>query len=136
MRLADLKTDHWKLFSAEESHRQNPDTFWIPPKAARENLKVGQAAKLLFEIEFVDEDGEADSQVERMWVIVSEIRFDFYIGILDNQPISVERSEDVYLCSGAEIPFKAEHVADIVNLPEEHVKWQLAQIPERIWKRD
>jgi hypothetical protein len=42
----------------------------------------------------------------------------------------------VYLCFGAEIPFRAEHVIDIDDPPTEHVEWQLGQSPERRWPRD
>jgi len=71
-----------------------------------------------------------------MWVIVSEKRGKYYIGILDSRPASFEPSDDVYLCFGAEIPFLAEHVIGIGDPPEEYSNWQLSQAPERKWPRD
>ena len=113
----------------------NPDTFWIPSRNDRENLRRGQAAKLVFDIE-TDDAGKVVVGGERMWVIVAEKHEDTYIGILDNQPASVEPGETVYLCFGAEIPFRAEHVADIGDPPAEYVEWQLGQVPERHWPRN
>lgn len=51
-----------------------------------------------------------------MWVIVSEVIGDSYIGILDSKPATVEPEDDVYLVFGAEIPFKSEHIAGIRRL--------------------
>src|SRR5215510_4632627 len=112
MRLPRLETDFWELRSAEESHRMNPDTFWIPAQSDRENLRRGQAARLIFDIE-TDDSGNIAVGGERMWVIVAEKHGDTYIGILDNQPATVEPADTVYLCFGAEVPFRAEHVIDI-----------------------
>ncbi|WP_206075657.1 hypothetical protein [Marinobacter sp. NP-4(2019)] len=133
--MPSFEQDHWELGSAEESHAKAPDTFWIPELAARKSLKRGDAEKLLFQIEFLDEGGAPFIQVERMWVIVSEVIGDSYIGTLDSKPATVEPEDDVYLVFGAEIPFKAEHIADIGAPPEDYVEWQLGQPPERVWNR-
>ncbi len=92
--------------------------------------------RLMFDIEFNDDDGRLVIQGERMWVIVSERCGDYYIGILDNPPASLEPSDEAYLCFGAEIPFLAEHVIDIADPPAEYSDWQLSQAPERKWQRD
>ena len=134
MRLPDLQTHFWELRSAEESHRLHPDTFEIPTREARESLRRGQAAKLIFDIE-VDDAGKIVVGGERMWVIVAEKVGDTYIGILDNEPATVEPGEGVYLCFGAEVPFRAEHVAGIGDPPTDYVEWQLGQVPERRWPR-
>jgi hypothetical protein len=136
MRLASFERDFWQLCSGEESHRNNPDTFWLPPLEQRQNLKRGDAAKLIFEIEGEEEDGAVAVQGERMWVIVSDMIGQTYMGILDNQPICLQRSDDVYLRFGAEVPFRAEHVIDIGHPPAEYVEWQLGQPPDRVWPRD
>lgn len=135
MRLPSFERDFWRLRSAEVSHRENPEGFWIPALEERLNLKRGQAARLVFEIEGEVEDGAVEIQGERMWVIVAERIDDGYIGILDNQPASFEPSEDAYLCFGAEIPFLPEHVVDIGDPPAEYAEWQLSQTPERRWPR-
>ena len=135
MRFASREIDFWELRSAEASHKANPDTFEIPSQSDLASLKRGQAARLILDIESADENGDTQIQGERMWVIVSECLEDAYIGILDNQPASIEPAEDVYLCFGAEIPFTKAHVIDIGNPPTEYVEWQLKQKPERIWPR-
>lgn len=135
MRLPNFERDFWQLRSAEQSHREHPDTFWIPPLEQRQSLKRGQAARLIFDIEVQDADGAVALQGERMWVIVAERVGDGYIGILDNQPASIEASERVYLCFGAEVPFLPEHVVDIGDPPVEYAEWQLSQEPERRWPR-
>ena len=71
MRQPSLKTDYWELRSAEESHAKYGDRFWIPSLEDRQNIKRGQAARLIFDIE-VDNEGEIEVQGERMYVIVSE----------------------------------------------------------------
>ena len=136
MRLPTLKEDFWQLRSAEESRRANPQAFHIPPLEERQQLKRGHAAKLIFDIEAVDEAGNPSVGGERMWVIVSGRHGDFYLGILDSQPASIVPGEDVYLCFGAEIPFKAEHVIEIAEPPKNYVDWQLSQAPERLWPKE
>lgn len=135
MRLAKLETDAWELRSGEASHAENPDNFWIPPLEARQTLKRGQAARLIFEIEYEDEAGQRVIQGERIWVILAGTYDGYYLGILDNQPVSLERSDQVYLCFGAEIPFLPEHVIEIADPPAEYSDWQLSMEPERIWPR-
>lgn len=135
MRMASFKRDFSQLRSAVDSHREHPTTFSIPPIEARENLKRGDAAKLIFDIEGYDEDGSIVVGGERIWVVIAECVGDAYIGILDAQP-SVEQSEDIYLRFGAEVPFRPEHVIEIAQPPTEYVEWQLGQPPERILPRN
>ena len=99
MELATFEKDYWQLRDGEESHRKNPEGFWIPDIDKRKNLKIGDAAKLILEIECEDEDGEIIIEGERGFVIVSEVVEDKYIGILDFQPVCIEKGEEsVYLC--------------------------------------
>jgi hypothetical protein len=135
MRLPSLDRDFWQLRSGEQSHREHPDTFWLPPGEQRHSLLRGQAARLIFEIESQDETGAVHVEGERMWVIVAERVGDTYVGILDNQPATIEPGEGIYLCFGAEVPFLPEHVIDIADPPAEYVAWQLGQEPERRWPR-
>jgi hypothetical protein len=135
MRFPSIERNYWQLRSGEESHQAHPDTFWMPPSKERNNLRVGQAAKLIFDIEG-EEDGSVEVQGERMWVIVSEVNGGWYMGILDARPQLIETGDHVYLCFGAEIPFRAEHVIDPADPPADYVEWQLSQEPERRWPRD
>ena len=134
MRLADRQRDYWELASAEEMNRAHPDTFPIPLREDRMSLRRGQAAKLIFEIERELDDGTPDVMGERMWVIVAERVGDLYVGILDNEPASIESGDGVYLCKGAEVPFGPEHVIAIGNPPPEHWEQRLAQEPARRWQ--
>lgn len=136
MRLPTIDRDSWRLRSGEESHQAHPDKFWIPPERARRELRLGQAAKLIFEILATEKDGSTSISGERMWVIVSERVGDAYIGILDNEPVSIEQSQGFYLCRGAEIPFLAEHVIDIDDPPADQARQKLSEQPSRVWPRD
>lgn len=134
--MACFERDYWELEDAEELHRQHPGTFEIPPLNWRQSLKHGDAAKLIFLIELEQEDGKIIVQGERIFVIVSERVGDAYVGILDGQPVSLERSDSIYLRFGAEVPFRPEHVIDIAKPPAEYVEWQLGIPPERRWPRE
>lgn len=135
MRPATIDRHFWQLESAEARHAAHPQ-FRIPDRAERERLQRGQAAKLLFEIEGETEDGTVERVVERMWVLVAERVGDGYVGILDNQPESLDRSPDVYLTEGAEIPFWPEHVIAIDQPPPEWIAERLGRAPARRWPRD
>ncbi|MDH5978792.1 hypothetical protein L8R98_18580 [Vibrio splendidus] len=142
MELANFEEDYWQLRNGEESHRENPETFWIPELERRNSLQVGDAAKVILEIECEDEDEDEDEdgkvfiEGERGYLIVSEIVGNKYIGILDFQPVCIEAGrDDIYLCFGAEIPFSHEHVIDIDRPSEDYIERQLGQKPERIWHR-
>ena len=133
MRLANFDTDHWQLRSAEAAHAANPDSFWIPDAAIRASLERGQAVKLIFDLQGLEEDGRIGVQGERMWVIVARREGDVYVGVLDNQPASFAPEDPVYLREGVEVPFRAEHVIDVAHPPPGHVAWRLAQAPARCW---
>jgi hypothetical protein len=136
VQLANFEEDYWQLRNGEESNKESPKSFWIPELEKRKSLKIGDAAKVILEIESEKEDGEIIVEGERGYVIVSEVVGDKYIGILDFQPACIEKGqEDIYLCFGAEIPFSHEHVIDIDRPPEDYIEWQLGQKPERIWHR-
>ena len=135
MRAATIDRHYWQLESGEARHAAST-RFHIPDRAAREALRRGQAAKLLFEIEGETEDGTVERIVERMWVLVAERVGDGYVGILDNQPSSLDRSPDVYLTEGAEIPFWPEHVIAIAEPPPEWIASRLGRPPARTWPRD
>jgi hypothetical protein len=135
MRLPSLETDYWALASGEERHEESPDSFWIPSLSERQSLKVEQAAKLIFEIESENEEGEVERDCERMWVVVSEIKPPYYIGRLTNKPVTVGEDEDFYLKLDVEVPFLPEHVIDIDQPPEEFLKALFSEEPKGVWPR-
>lgn len=136
MRLASIATDFWELRSAEESHASSPERFWIPEASVRGSLQPGQGAKLIFDVETNDpESGSIQVGGERMWVIVAERIGSLYVGVLDNEPATIEPDDQVYLVEGAEIPFGPEHVVDVGQPPPEYSEWRLQQPRSRTWPR-
>src|SRR5215510_6255854 len=131
MRQPNLAEHYWQLESAEARHAAYPEEFSIPTRAERENLRRGQAAKLLFELEGEASGATVDRIVERIWVLVVERVGDRYIGVLDNQPLALEPAPNVYLVEGAEIPFGPEHVIDIAEPPPEWISERLGRPPTR-----
>ena len=125
-RLASLKRDSWELESGEERHAQAPETFWIPPRGQRDNLRPGQAAKLLFQIDGKAIDGDGDFGVERMWVVVLGRVGAYYRAVLDSQPSTIGAG---YLDEGTELLFEAKHVVAIAEPPKEYV---LAKYADRL----
>ena len=93
----------YTLDDGAATHREFPDTFQIPSQERRESLKPGDLAKLIFRIEFGDE-----AHVERMWVQVTAVRPEFYVGVLDNDPCCTDE-----IRSGMRVEFHADHVIDI-----------------------
>lgn len=118
-KLATFEENYWELRSGEESHKENPENFWIPDLKARENLKRGNAVKLIFDFEGYNENGTLEIGGERMWVIVKDKIEDFYLGILDNQPAGIEEG---FLDKNSEVYFKAEHIIDIGYPPKDFLE--------------
>jgi hypothetical protein len=134
VRRPSFEVDFWELASGEARNAASPGTFWIPSREQRTALQSGQMAKLIFLLEG-DEDGEIVVQPERMWVFVSEVVDDGYIGILDNQPAAYEPTDEIYLVMGAEVPFWPEHIIDVGDASADYVAWQRSQPPLRTWPR-
>lgn len=134
MRLASLQRDGWDLRSAEEAHREHPDTFWIPSLEVRRNLRRGHGAKLLFRIAASHDEGGVELAAERMWVVVSERVGESYLGRLVNEPESrsgIRRSD---LRIGDEVAFGPQHIADVDEPPEAYVKRLFEEPPRRRWR--
>lgn len=93
----------YTLDNGAEIHREAPETFWLPPIEQRETLRPGDLVKLIFRIEFGEE-----THVERMWVRVTEVRAESYVGVLDNDPYCTDEIQ-----SGMRVEFHADHVIQI-----------------------
>ena len=106
MQLPSYDKDHYELDSCEEIHKEYPDTYWIPERELRDNLKCGDIVKLVFRME--EKENPDEVTVERMWVEVQEKVGDVYIGKLDNEPAG-----EVHVLCGQTVCFKAEHVNNI-----------------------
>lgn len=120
-RLASIDENFWELESGEARHGEVGDSFEIPDRAERESLTRGDAAKLLFWIDSEDDDGNAERQCERMWVVVKRSVADFFLGVLSNEPSCLEPGTGS-LGIGTQVWFRPEHVIDIDHPDAEDVK--------------
>jgi Uncharacterized protein conserved in bacteria (DUF2314) len=93
----------FNLEDGEVRNRENPDNFWIPTRARRDNLAEDELVKLIFNLS----DGK-QTQVERMWVIIKSRDGSRYNGILDNDPYCTDQIK-----AGLEVSFEPRHVIDI-----------------------
>jgi hypothetical protein len=96
----------WFLENALNLREGNPQTFHLPEKEVRENLSVGQRAKMIFLLPTEDEDGPY-YQGERMWVKVVRVNQLGYSGALESNPIT-----EGSIRTGDEVLFGPEHVID------------------------
>lgn len=106
MILPTYESEHYQLDNGEELNREFPDSFWIPEKHIRESLKVGDFVKLIFSME--ETIGSEEVSVERMWVEITSVYPDYYVGKLDNDP----SGSDCVMC-GQHVTFQPCHVIDI-----------------------
>lgn len=136
MRHPTLSRDYWSLASGEARHNAAPETFDIPSLESRRTLARGQAAKLIFEIEAEEEDGTISVSTERMWVIVAQALEGFYMGILDNEPVTVPNDTGFYLARGSEVPFFPEHIIAIDTPPPDYAAERLDATPPHRWQVD
>jgi len=82
-----VKTKSWHLENVQQIADEFPYTFYKPSSEVVSQLKVGNEVKLMFEFE--SDDPEAPS-AERMWVEITSITDDGYIGKLDNEPAYIQ----------------------------------------------
>lgn len=114
IRLATLDLDGWELRSGLAQHHRSPDTFYILGEKERRALNEGDTVKLIFEIAISpdEDDPEAlEAFAERMWVIVKRRVGPYYVGELNNKPVT--SGEQEHLDVGDEVVFLPEHVIDI-----------------------
>ena len=129
MRAPSLERDGWCLLDGEQLSREAPQTFHIPELALRQNLQLGDFAKLTFEIAV---EGEKYPSVERMWVVIRERTPSGYLGVLDNEPDCISENDRFWL--EAEVPFDHRHIIAVQGSDEASVA--LAKAPVSIpWDR-
>ncbi len=105
MELASFEKNTYELDDGEQMHANAPDTFYIPTLKERENLKVGDCVKLVFRM---DQPFKDHLSVERMWVEITEVKDNYYIGYLDNDP-----DGEVLVECGDTVVFQPKHVIAI-----------------------
>lgn len=136
MLLATIERNGWELENGERRHTEAPESFSIPPNSVRKNLVPGDLVKLIFHVQ-IDTKNDSENEIERMWVVVTELYGDGYIGRLDNDPDCMSDTDVPVLQCGAEVPFKSEHVIAKHDKPlsEEELMQLLATPSPAPWQR-
>jgi hypothetical protein len=101
--LRTLRKNGYCLEDIEIQNRKYPDSFHIPEREQRENVKYNDVVKLVFNIK---DPATTRVVTERMWVVAKEKSHGFYIGELNNTPCT-ERGN---LRLGSKVIFRAEHI--------------------------
>jgi hypothetical protein len=104
VRLPTKDLDGYDLISGLAQNHRHPDSFLIPSEQERRALQVGDVVKLFFDIVSTD----PDAIPERMWVIVERNVGPYYVGRLDNDPVT-----EGTITAGSPIIFLPEHVINI-----------------------
>lgn len=114
LRLPTIDLDGYELRSGLAQHHRTPETFHMPREDERQTLNVGDIVKLIFIIAVTadSEDPDDDGTFgERMWVIVKGRIGPYYIGNLNNMPLTSGEQDN--LTFEDEVIFLPEHVIDI-----------------------
>ncbi|WP_439876063.1 immunity protein Imm33 domain-containing protein [Bacillus mycoides] len=93
----------WYLDNVYELNKEAPYTFYLPSSKILGKLKVGDLVKLIFVTKSEEDDG---FHGERMWVEITEMNEEGFIGKLDNEPYRLS------LKIGDEISFGVENICD------------------------
>ncbi|MEH7356141.1 DUF2185 domain-containing protein [Neobacillus drentensis] len=93
----------WYLDNVYELNKESPYTFYVPSSEVLDKLKVGDLVKLIFVTKEEEDDG---FRGERMWVEITQINGEKFVGKLDNEPYRLP------LKSGDEISFGVENICD------------------------
>lgn len=91
----------YKLIDGVKRNRENPSTFEIPSEQDKASLSTGNYAKLVFE------EGEHG---ERMWVKITDINGDSFVGELNNDPSILATIEH-----GDKVEFNSKHIIGILQ---------------------
>jgi hypothetical protein len=102
----------WMLGDGIERNAEYPDTFEIPTAEDIAELAPGDTVKLMFEAKGKRTYLKDGCVGERMWVKVTEVRGDKFVGELDNYPVVWNR-----LVAGDRIEFERKHIIDVNFLP-------------------
>jgi hypothetical protein len=103
---------------AEPIARANKYTFYKPAHELIAKVRPGEIVKLIFEF---DSDDPAAPRAERMWVKVTQVQPDGFLGELDNDPLYIND-----LACGDRVAFQSCHIIntehdDHDNLVEKYI---------------
>lgn len=101
--MAQRPKGFWYLDSAEEFYKKDSSSV-IPSRKFRENMKVGEYAKLIF----VMYEPSPGCQSERMWVEVTDRLKSGYCGTIKSNPAFLKD-----ILPGEKVAFGPEHVCEI-----------------------
>ena len=118
----------WRLDDAEDLHRQNPRSFFIPSQQARESLQTHDVVRLRFVLT-AREDGQPEA--ERMWLRVTAVGHNGYAGTLGNSPTAIRD-----LAPGDAIAFGPRHVIAILDEAWERYADLVAFVNRRLLEDD
>lgn len=99
----------WHLENVQEIAKEAPYTFYVPSNELINRLQVGHLVKLMFANDTRRETDQ--SNAERMWVEITKIDGEHYVGVLDNIPYEIQ-----HLKAGDEIHFQAYHIMSVYNV--------------------
>ena len=111
----------WNLDDAQKIADEFPYTFYKPSKKVVSLLEPGNQAKLIFEFE--SDDPEAP-RAERMWVEITEVNVDGFVGYLDNHPAYIK-----------DLKYKDRIVFQECNIIDTDIKDPVPPITEKYIKR-
>lgn len=98
------KKGSWQLSNAEELAKEFKYTFYKPSRKITNQLEIGNIAKVTFEFNSNNEDHPS---AERMWIQITEVKEDGFVGLLDNSPFYIH---DLY--AGDLVEFEHKHIID------------------------
>lgn len=113
MRMASMDRDGWQLENAEALAAAHPGGFALPGRDLRQSLPPGALAKLVFQIGFVDDDGDSFIHYQQLWIAIAERDGSGYHGALIEEPFLFAH-EDEALRFGAPVRFGPGHVVDLI----------------------
>ena len=108
MRLPCLALDGWQIEDAEEAIEAFGRTEMIPVRALREAAVTGSLCKLYFRTL------ASGTAPEPLWVSVQRREGSKYFGTLLQDATCPVAPGATYLAAGAEVPFAARHIAEII----------------------
>ena len=95
----------WKLVDAEKINQENPLSFEITCQISKELILIGDFVKVIFEYR---KGLWGSHYAERMWVKVTAIYENEYMGDLKNHPF-----EEHILSFDDEVVFRRKHIISI-----------------------
>ncbi|MFP7486301.1 DUF2185 domain-containing protein [Priestia filamentosa] len=121
----------WYLDNVYELNKKSPYTFYVPSVELLDKLKVGDLVKLIFVSNEVKDDG---FRAEKMWVHITNIKGNKFVGQLNNEPYHLP------LKMGDEIAFGIENICDTEYIDSNSSEWDfyfdtLVTISEDVFKK-